>query len=60
MPVECVYVWKEIYLKELFQGIMEADNSRDVRLAGRRPGRADGMVGLHAQAPGRAHAAVEA
>lgn len=38
MPIECVYVWKEIYYKELFHVIMEADKSRDVPLSSGDPG----------------------
>lgn len=44
MPVECVYLFIRIYYKELFQVILEADKSRDVRLASWRPGRAEDAV----------------
>lgn len=38
----CVYVWKEIYYKELALEIMETDESQDLQSASQKPKRANG------------------
>ena len=39
-----IYMWKEIYYKELALEIMETDKSQDLQSASQKPKRANGII----------------